>query len=592
MAKPKKVSGTPLASLRKAWSPLMLAAAVAGLIGALLLIVTGAIWIIKKEFFLWIKILLAVGAALVVFCGAIYRRPLWSALSSRGAQHGYVTGFTILFVLVIVVCLNYALYLFHWRKDLTKSQLYALAPQTLKVINGLGDKKVQIRSYLFPGDFTADPAQVRAMTELLEEYTKRSKNISFETIDLRMPSKTADQDDITSPCVVFQCGDRKEKVYGYDANESKFTSALIKVTREKKRKIYFLTGHGERPLEAPPPPTPSSPGMPPPRRTDLDSLSFFKQALEQIQSREFATLDLAKEEMPSPEDCAALIIAGPKGQIPDDQIEKIDGYLKKGGGVLVMVDPPNQGGADVNKLISRWGFETPNERVEDHAQNYRGNPSILMVRNYTEDPFEITYRLPATIYIEARPVLRTGTTNPDLTLIDLVKTSTNSYALEDQPKGLLAPSGTPGSGGQGEPKPPSTASKRNGPLTLVALATTQKPPPPPPQPGMPPPPPPQEDATKPKSRLVVIGDSDLAANRGIASQGFFGMELNANGYLLLNCVAWLAQEPELVSIPAKKPEDQHITLQRGQVALMIIIVLPVTLLLIIASGAVVWWMRR
>jgi len=212
------------------------------------------------------------------------------------------------------------------------------------------------------------------------------------------------------------------------------------------------------------------------------------------------------------------------------------------------------------------------------------------VRNYTEDPFEITYRLPATIYIDARPVLRSGTTNPDLTLIDLVKTSTNSYAIEDQPKGLLAPSGAAGSGSQEGSS--STASKRSGPLTLVALSTTQKPAPPPPQPGMPPPPPPQEDATKPQSRLVVIGDSDLAANRGIASQGFFGMELNANGYLLLNCVAWLAQEPELVSIPAKKPEDQHITLQRGQVALMIIVALPVTLLLITASGAVVWWMRR
>lgn len=591
---PKKKQNPSPPRQRNSWSPLMWAAAGAGILGALLLVVTGAIWIVKNEFLLWIKILIALGAVLVIFCGAIFRRSLWANLSSRGAQHGYVTGFTILFVLVILVCLNYALYLFHWRKDLTKSQLYALAPQTLKVINGLGEKKVQIRSYMFPGDPYANPAQVRAMTELLEEYTKRSKNISFEIVDLRMPSKTTDKD-VTSPCVVFQCGDRKEKVYGYDANESKFTSALIKVTREKKRKIYFLTGHGERPLEAPPPPTPSGPGMPPPQRNDLDSLSFFKQALEQIQSREFATLDLSKEEMPSPEDCAALVIAGPKVPIPDDQVEKIDGYLKQGGGVLVMVDPPSQGGADVNKLISRWGFETPNERVEDHAQNYRGNPSIVMVNNYTQDPFEITQRLPATIYIEARPVLRTGTTNPDLTLTDLVKTSTNSYALEDQPKGLLTPSSAAGNAskeGSSAAKSSPTASKRSGPLTVVALATTQKPPPPPPQPGMPPPPPPQEEATKPKSRLVVIGDSDLAANRGIASQGFFGMELNANGYLLLNCIAWLAQEPELVAIPAKKPEDQHITLQRGQVSLMIIIALPVTLLFITASGVIVWWKRR
>jgi ABC-type uncharacterized transport system involved in gliding motility auxiliary subunit len=575
-----------------------LAAAAAGIVGALLLIVVGAIWIVKQEFLLWIKILLAVGAVLVIFCGVIYRRGLWRGLSSRGAQYGYLTAFTILFVLAIVVCLNYGLYLFHWRKDLTKGQLYALAPQTIKVINGLKEK-VQIRSYMFPGDPTADPSQVRNMTELLEEYTKRSKKLSFEMIDLRMPTKKSEEDEITSPCVLFKCGDRKEKVYGYDANESKFTSALIKVTREKKRKIYFLTGHGERSLEAPAPPAPPAPGMPPPQRNDLDSMSFFKQALEQIQNAEFATLDLSKEEMPSPEECSALVIAGPKGQIPDNQVEQIDGYLKKGGGVLVLVDPPSQGGADVNHLISRWGLETPNELVEDRAQNYRGDATIPMLTNYTEDPSEITRRLPATIYIQARPVIRSVSSNPDVTITELVRTSTNSNAIEDKPKGLLeAVPATPGKEEKegeaaAQPPPPTPASKRSGPVTVVAIATTQKLPPPPQEPGMPPPPPPPpEDATKPKARLVVVGDSDLAANRGIAQRGFFGMELNGNGYLLLNCVAWLSQEPELVSIPAKKPEDQHITLQRGQVALMIIIALPVTLLLITISGVIVWWRRR
>src|SRR6185295_2669039 len=90
--------------------------------------------------------------------------------------------------------------------------------------------------------------------------------------------------------------------------------------------------------------------------------------------------------------------------------------------------------------------------------------------------------------------------------------------------------------------------------------------------------------TPPEGRAVVFGDSDFASNALLGFQG--------NQDLFLNTVAWLAQDPDLISIRPKEPEDQRMFLSSQQVSN----VRWVALLLIpgafVVMGISTWWKRR
>ena len=95
-----------------------------------------------------------------------------------------------------------------------------------------------------------------------------------------------------------------------------------------------------------------------------------------------------------------------------------------------------------------------------------------------------------------------------------------------------------------------------------------------------------EGAAKPEAeaRVVALGDADFATNQLLAFQG--------NQDFLLNVVAWLAQDKDLISIRPKEPDDQRMYLTRQQqqnVSWLALIVLPG---LFVVLGIASWWRRR
>jgi len=120
---------------------------------------------------------------------------------------------------------------------------------------------------------------------------------------------------------------------------------------------------------------------------------------------------------------------------------------------------------------------------------------------------------------------------------------------------------------------------KKGPFTLGGVVTSGSPPPPQ-YPGAPPPPP----DTSPKTRLVVLGDSDFAANEWLNKY--------ANRDLFANAINWLAEREDLVSIQPKEPYYTNVDLTRSQTRLVFfltVVILPVGVLL---TGGAVWWKRR
>ena len=84
--------------------------------------------------------------------------------------------------------------------------------------------------------------------------------------------------------------------------------------------------------------------------------------------------------------------------------------------------------------------------------------------------------------------------------------------------------------------------------------------------------------------MAAFGDADFASNQLLAFQG--------NQDFALNTVAWLAEDPDLISIRPKEPDDQRmfITQEQQRYAwLLAIFLLPGAF---VALGISAWWRRR
>jgi ABC-type uncharacterized transport system involved in gliding motility auxiliary subunit len=93
-----------------------------------------------------------------------------------------------------------------------------------------------------------------------------------------------------------------------------------------------------------------------------------------------------------------------------------------------------------------------------------------------------------------------------------------------------------------------------------------------------------QEAPKPETRLVVIGDSDFASNRWLGISG--------NSDLFLNAVNWLAQQENLIAIRAKDPQDRRTTLTADQDARIYLLTIFIIPGLILLAGVQAWWRRR
>jgi ABC-type uncharacterized transport system involved in gliding motility auxiliary subunit len=138
---------------------------------------------------------------------------------------------------------------------------------------------------------------------------------------------------------------------------------------------------------------------------------------------------------------------------------------------------------------------------------------------------------------------------------------------------------------------------RKGPVPLGAVATVRAEPAASPSPpaaspsspspaAVPSPAAPEGEAPEKKAegRVVAIGDADFASNQLLSFQG--------NQDFLLNTVAWLAQDADLISIRPKEPDDQRMFLTRQQqqnVSLLALLLLPG---LFVVLGIASWWRRR
>ncbi len=479
-----------------------------------------------------VEVLLAVGILGLVGYVVLEPDAVRQALTGRRARYGSNAVLYSVAFLAFLIMVNFLAGRHPRRFDLTAGGQYSLSKQTIQVLREL-EEPVQVTAYItafYPGRQQAE--------DLLREYSIRSPGkFLYEIIDPELKPAMARQAGITRDgTLVFTSGDRRQDVF--TISEQEFTGAILKVSSKEQRRVYFLTGHGERS----------------PDDFSQQGFSQAKRGLEQ-DNYKVDTLNLAITDT-IPADLAALVIADPQTPLMEEEKKRLQSFLVKGGRAVILQDPVHDVG--LNELLEPYFVKFNNDVVIDPAASLLGDPASPAVNRY---PFsEITRDLPLTFYPRARSISKTREPpeGVGVTVQPLVQTSPHSWGETDL---------------QSRQARPDDADNK-GPLTLAyaiespaALGSDEL-----------------QTAPSTKIRLVVIGDSDFASNGFIGSLG--------NGDLFLNAVNWVAEEETLISIRPKPREQRFINLT-GQTANMIFLSTVVFLpLAVLAVGFTVWWQRR
>jgi ABC-type uncharacterized transport system involved in gliding motility auxiliary subunit len=367
-----------------------------------------------------------------------------------------------------------------WRVDLTPERRAVLSTHARAILGAVA-APVAVTAFL-----RADDPRNREIADLLERVRAAQPLVQFRMLDLnRNPALAREFGVDAYGALAVESGGRRRDFANPD--EQTLMAAIIQVTRPGRRRVYATAGNGER------------------RLGDRERRNGFSAANIALINERFEVGELRlDEDTPVPEDAAAVIVAGPERDLPPAALRQLDAYLRRGGGVVVLLDPGQAPGLATQ--LQHYGIVAGDEVVLDSDRRlFAGDLLTMLVPGHNADQ-PVSANLSAPPLLSAvRPVRAAGAAGARTA--DLLSTSESSWRTPD--RSVLATGGGERVDGRDTPGPVAVAAS-------AELAT---------------------DAARP-GRLVVIGDADFAANLLLDYAG--------NRDLLLNAVDWVAGEEAMI----------------------------------------------
>src|SRR5437879_12317621 len=321
------------------------------------------------------------------------------------------------------------------RWDFSETKRFTLAPQTARLLREL-PRAVKVTG------LTSDQSPVRlAYRDLIDSYQTRTAKLTVEFVDPEKKPGVARQYGITRPdTAVLESGKQETRITS--ASEQDLTNALIRVTKDEKKTVYFLTGHAEHALED----------------GSKEGYSFLKEALER-QGYIVRSLSLY-ESKTIPMKASVLVLAGPQKPVaPAEQLRLVD-YVRTGGRLLLLLDPGSRAGLE--GTLAAWGLRTDNRTVLDTQTILGGDLTMPVVNTY--GTHEITQDLGQvfTMFPLARPISFLDSKSNEWVFHPLAKSSPRSWATPETP-----PDSTT------QPRDFNPRKDTQGPLTLAAVVVAR-----------------------------------------------------------------------------------------------------------------------
>jgi len=489
-------------------------------------------------------------------------------------RYGAAGGLGVLLVVLLVIMANWLGARHYERWDWTTSKLYSLSDKSLELVDGL-TSDVRVIVFMVPGSPIFDQAH-----ELLERYQAASDKITVEYIDPeREPLKTqqlAEEFGISmADTVVFSVGDRTKYVtaddmveYDYQGmqfgqqptirafkGEEAFTSAIQSLVQSAAPVVYFVTGHGE-----------ASPTSPATGTLAERSLAALVEAMKR-DTMETREVSLMSGEVP--DDADVLAIVGPTRAFTEAEIDLLDGFLDRGGRLLVALDPLIEADGSMRQtrlepMLAGHGVQVGNDLVVDPSRKLPFfDLSAVYLTDFAAHP--VTTGLDGVAVLFA--VTRSLVADSDDAVV-LVETSDDGWGESDL--GMLL---------RGDPVVFDEGVDTEGPVAVAVAVESAA------EPAV-------DDADNEAAslpdddtyRLVVFGDSDFMTDANIDNAG--------NEILALNAFNWLAARDHSLGIPPRDVGELGFFIGQRQLRIILVVVLLVMPGAAIAAGVMVWRRRR
>ncbi len=496
-----------------------------------------------------------------------YQTNWWKRRSTQAGTNALVATIAVLAILGLI---NFLGTRYHYRVDLTETQLFTLAPQSRELVKALPQP---VKIWIF--DINQNPQD----QQLLENYRRQSSKFNFEYVDPQLRPGLAEKIGAKDYGEVYlEYGDKRELVQTINQNERlseiRLTSRLQKLTSSTTTKIYLLQGHGESQL---------SPGK-----------GAISQAIEGLKDKNYTTEPLSLAENPKvPQDAAVVIVASPKRGLFEAEVKALQEYLNGGGNLLLMIDPNTD--PKLDSLLKEWGIRLDNRLAVDiSSETVIGlGPAAPLVTEYGQHPITQDFRNDISFYPIARPLEITPIPTIQATPLLRTKPYPSSWAesdlesekLEFNPDKDLKGPLTLGVALTRKQTPKSTPIPQASPTPSPLPSPTTQNKTSPPTPSSPSSPPTPSSQTPIESRLVVFGNSNFATD------GLFDRQLN--GDVFLNSVTWLnQQDKQPLSIRPKEPKNRRINLTTTQANLLTLSSVLILPLIGFGVAVILWWKRR
>ena len=320
----------------------------------------------------------------------------------------------------------------------------------------------------------------------------------------------------------------------YFNGELAFTTAVDYVTREDLPVLYALEGHGETALDA----------------TYTSYITAENVATD--------TLSLLTAEA-IPENCSAIFINNPTGDINADELAMLRQYLTEGGSIILVTgyqDYSELGMPNLSALCAELGLESVDGIVfEGDRNHYTGYPYSLLPSFGSTGPMELVSESTRYALMHAsHGIIANGKATG--TVIPMLTTSANAYVKAVPVSGSFA-----------------TLDREDGDIAgqvYVAAAVTG-----------------EADGTRDTEYQFV-----WYASPSIVSSSDDSYVSGGNSAVFMGTVSWMAENQISLSILAKQLQVEALTLTAAQSSIWSIVVIFVVPLALLAAGFVIWIRRR
>lgn len=470
----------------------------------------------------------------------------------------------ILLATVLLLAVNYAGYHYYWRGDWSPLQKYRLSEQTRAVLGQIAEP---VQVYVFFSPTAASPGyevygdvvnllkeyQFAAGDKITVEYIDPTRNLA-RARDLQAKFQFGPEENL----VIVETAGRSKQISAVDMadydlmpqltgdpprvaafkGEQALTGAIIELGEKTPRTVYFLQGQGEPPV-----------GEDSPLSLLIDYIGR--------QGVKVAPLNLSATPGVPP-DTGAIIVVGPRYDMPPATEAVLREYWEKDGRVMLLLDP-DAATPLLREALAAGGIRPREDRVLRTVELGMVTGILRDVPGKFSPDSRITRRLHgADLMLPGSTCsLEIAESTPDLTVETLVVADEPFWGetrfVTDENTGVAF----------------DAAEDTAAPLVLAVAAERG---------GVA-----DEKVGVSSARFVVVGNSEFVAD---------GVMTEVNLDFVLNALNWLLDRGHLVGIAPKESRAFSLNLtdiETGRLAVYVMFVIPGCAAL---AGLVVWWRRR